>query len=80
MKTAISIPDELFEAAERMARELGLSRSAFYRLAVQKYMDRHRQQAITDALNAVYDEDPESSRLDPVLAAMQFASLEDEAW
>ena len=80
MKTAISIPDDLFAAAERLAHDLGLSRSALYRIAVQDYLERHRQQAITDALNAVYGNDPESSQLDPALAAAQSASLEPDEW
>jgi len=80
MKTAISIPDRLFEDAEVLARHLGISRSELYQRAVAAYLEREGQQAITDALNAVYGEDPEASRLDPVLEAMQFASLEDEEW
>ena len=80
MKMAISIPDDLFAAVERLARDLGLSRSALYRIAVQDFLERHRQQAATEALNAVYGDDPESSQLDPVLAAMQFASLGTDEW
>lgn len=39
MKTAISVPDELFERASTRARELGMSRSAFFAQAVQVYLD-----------------------------------------
>ena len=42
MKTAISIPDETFEAAETLAGRLGLSRSELYATAVAEYLARHR--------------------------------------
>jgi len=80
MKTAISIPDRLFESAEMLARQLGISRSELYQRAVAAYLEREGQQAITEALNAVYGDDPEASRLDPVFADMQFASIESEEW
>ncbi len=80
MKTAISIPNPLFEDAERLAKHLGISRSELYQRAMAAYLEREGQQAITDALNAVYGDDPEASRLDPIIAAMQFASLEPEEW
>ena len=80
MKTAISLPDHLFEDAEQLARHLGISRSELYQRAVAAYLEREGQQAITDALNAVYGDDPESSRLDPAWAAAQSASLEHEEW
>jgi hypothetical protein len=80
MKTAISIPDRLFEDAEQLAQLLGISRSELYQRAVAAYLEKEGQQAITDALNRVYGDDPESSLLDPVLEAMQFESLEEEDW
>lgn len=36
MKTAVSIPDPLFEAAERLARRRGLRRSQLYAEALQR--------------------------------------------
>jgi len=80
MKTAISIPDRLFADAEALASHLGISRSELYQLAVAAYLAREGQQAITDALNTVYGEDPEASRLDPAWLAAQSASLEHEEW
>jgi metal-responsive CopG/Arc/MetJ family transcriptional regulator len=80
MKTAISIPDHLFEDAEAMARHLGISRSELYQRAVASYLEHEGQQAITDALNAVYGEDPESSRLDPAWEAALSEVLEREEW
>ena len=78
MKTAISIPDPLFKAAERTSRRLGMSRSEFYSKAVDAYVKANRAKGITEALDAVYAD--EDSSLDPVLMAMQLTSLEREDW
>jgi len=79
MKTAISIPDDLFEAAERVAKRLGLSRSELYRIALAKYLELQDDKAITAELNRVYDL-KEKIRLDPVLDKLQQASLAREDW
>ena len=79
MKTAISIPDDVFEAGERTAAALGLSRSALYAKAVGEFVDRHDSGRVTALLDAVYAE--HDSALDPQVAAMQFLSLDaDEEW
>ena len=73
MKTAISIPDDIFEAAERTAAEMGLTRSALYARAVGEFVDRRDTGRVTERLDAVYAE--HDSALDPRLAAMQLLSL-----
>ncbi|HEY3356452.1 MAG TPA: hypothetical protein VGQ83_24590 [Polyangia bacterium] len=78
MKTAISIPDAVFEAAERTAKRLGMSRSQLYAEAVADYVKRHRALGVREALDAVYAVEP--SGLDRDLAAMQAASLPREDW
>jgi metal-responsive CopG/Arc/MetJ family transcriptional regulator len=78
MKTAISLPDEIFEAAELLARKLGLSRSELYARAVREYVERQRRDDVTARLDAVYAHDDEG--LDPVLARMQLGSLKREDW
>ena len=78
MKTAISIPDPLFDAAEDVADRLGMSRSQLYAEALAEYVAKHRDDQVTEALNQVYAK--YSSTLDPVLVAMQFASLPKEEW
>jgi len=78
MKTAISIPDEVFDAAEEVAAQLGFSRSELYAKAVAAFVKDHRHSKVTAALNAVYKDEP--SALDPGLARMQWASLVDEEW
>ena len=54
MKTAISIRDEVFEAAERTAKDLGMSRSELYTKAVGEFVARHAGDQLTERLNAVY--------------------------
>ena len=56
MKTAISIPDEIFKRAERLARRLGMSRSQLYAHAVDDYVKKRRPESITEAMNRVVDE------------------------
>jgi metal-responsive CopG/Arc/MetJ family transcriptional regulator len=78
MKTAISLPDPVFEEAEALARQLGLSRSELYTKALKAYLRKYNRDQILNQLNQVYSE--EYSELDPVLAKMQFMSLPNEDW
>jgi hypothetical protein len=78
MKTAISLPDPLFEAAEHFAHAQGWSRSELYVRALQAYLQAHRYHGITDALNHIYA--TESSALDPALLAAQANSLPIDEW
>lgn len=78
MKTAISIPDEVFEAADRAARKLGVSRSELYSKAVREYIERHRTDDVTAKLDEVYA--GSRSDLDPSLKLMQLHTLEREDW
>jgi metal-responsive CopG/Arc/MetJ family transcriptional regulator len=80
MKTAISLPDPLFEAAEQLARQLGKSRSQLYAEALRAYLERHRDEDITRRLNEIYDAEPELAELDPVLDALQLEVLRKEKW
>lgn len=56
MKTAISIPDDLFADAERLARELNKSRSRLYGDAMREYLARHSAESVTEALDRLCDE------------------------
>jgi len=53
MKTAISIPDDIFEQADALARETRQSRSQLYSRAVREYVARHSADSVTAALNTV---------------------------
>ncbi len=56
MKTAVSIPDELFRQADELASRLGKSRSEIYREALADYLARREPGAVTHALNVLADE------------------------
>ncbi len=56
MKTAISIPDDLFADAEELARRLKKSRSRLYGDAVREYVARHSAESVTEALDRICDE------------------------
>jgi metal-responsive CopG/Arc/MetJ family transcriptional regulator len=78
MKTAISIPDEVFHAAEEISRRLRMSRSELYSRAVAAFIASHRSTGVKEQLDAIYGE--EDSTLDPVLAHWQSLSLPREDW
>lgn len=56
MKTAISIPNELFGEAERLARRTGRSRSEVYSRALAEYVARHAPDRVTEAMDRALDE------------------------
>ncbi len=53
MKTAISLPDDIYRAAERQARRARKSRSQLYADALSEYLDRHAPEEVTTAMDAV---------------------------
>lgn len=78
MKTAISIPNATFDAAEHFASSTGMSRSELYTKAILEYLNKHKYLDITDALNKIYTET--DSGLDRELHSMQIKSLQKEEW
>ena len=78
MKTAISIPDTIFQQAEKAARQMKVSRSELYTKAIASFLERHHAQDITGKLNEVYAQ--ESLALAPEFAAAQTALLTTEDW
>lgn len=80
MKTAISIPDPIFESAEKLAKRLGISRSQLYSDAVDALIERYRYSGVTEQLDAVYKTNPEASRLEKDLEVLQSQSLTGEEW
>ena len=78
MKIAISVPDEVFEAGEHLARQLGVSRSQLYSNALATYLSARGAQEVTARLNAIFAAQP--ADLDPALNRAQLKTLADEAW
>ncbi len=56
MKTAVSIPDEIFEEAERLAKRLKQSRSEVYSRALAEYLARHAPDEVTEEMDRVLKE------------------------
>lgn len=80
MKTAISIPDALFQAADQLAARLGLSRSELYARAVADWVAQHQADTVTAQLDAVYGgPDAPASRLPRALARTQGRALRGAA-
>lgn len=78
MKTAISLPDEIFDDAERLARRLKKSRSAVFREAVAEYVARHEPEGITEELDRVAGS--LDTRLDAPAAAAARRLLRRSEW
>jgi len=55
MKTVISIPEEVFQSAESLAKRLGMSRSQLYTAAVNEYLNRRQDRQLTARLNSIYE-------------------------
>lgn len=56
MKTAVSIPDDVFEKVERLARRGKRSRSEVFSAALREYVARHSPDEVTEAINRVCDQ------------------------
>ena len=78
MKTAISIPDVVFRAADQAARRLRVSRSQLYTRAIEEFLEVYAPSNVIQRLDEVYGENP--SGLDPNLADLQARSLGDDSW
>ena len=82
MKTAVSIPDKLFAAAEREAKRRGVSRSKLVQTALEQLLKAKRDAGITARINRSLAEHPEPA--DPFMdrlakQAMARAEWPDEA-
>ncbi len=78
MKVAISLPNPVFEAAERLAKPRKVSRSQLYVAALSEYLQTHASDAVTRKLDEVYDAEP--SAIEPVLLRAQSRAVGREAW
>ena len=78
MKTAISLPDEVFRAAEQYARRVQKSRSQLYTEAISEYLTRHAPDEVTEAMNQVMDE--LEKPVDPFVTAAARRILDQSEW
>ena len=78
MKTAISIPDEVYQGAERLARRTKKSRSRLYGEALKEYLARHAPDEVTEAMNRACAEVGETKDL--FVSAVAHRILERSEW
>jgi|PersoiStandDraft_1058852.scaffolds.fasta_scaffold42127_4 metal-responsive CopG/Arc/MetJ family transcriptional regulator len=73
MKTAVSVPDRLFKAADRASKKLNVSRSELYAMALEEFLRTTSAMSVREKLDAIYGR--ASSALDPGLAELQAKAL-----
>jgi predicted transcriptional regulator len=78
MKTAVSVPDDIFESAERLARRERRSRSDVYSTALREYVARHSSDEITDALDRVVGD--VGKTIDPIVSQAARRILDNTEW
>jgi len=78
MKTAVSIPDDIFEKVDRFAHRAKRSRSEVFSAALREYMARHAPDEVTDAINRAVDEIGDQH--DDFVAAAARRILERTEW
>ena len=78
MKTAISIPDQIYKKVEQTARKMGISRSKFFSIAAQEFIHHYSEEDVTNRLNEIYRED--QAGLDKAIEEIQARSMNEEEW
>lgn len=78
MKTDVSIPNPIFEAAKQLAQKLDMSLSELYTVALTNYIATYQNEDVTEKLNEVYETEPSS--LEPELVNLQVTSMGNESW
>jgi metal-responsive CopG/Arc/MetJ family transcriptional regulator len=78
MKTAVSIPDDIFEGAERLAKRTKRSRSRVFSDALQEYLARHTPDRVTQAMNQALADVGETS--DAFASAAAGRALQRSEW
>lgn len=78
MKTAVSIPDDIFEKVERLARRAKRSRSEVFSAALREYVARHSPDEVTEAINRVCDQVGDQS--DEFVGAAARRILKNTEW
>ena len=80
MKTAISIPDEVFEQAERYAKKLGVSRSELFTRAMRGFLDEQRAQQVRASYDRAFGPDAGEDDGAKLRDAALRRSLADVEW
>ena len=78
MRTAVSLPDDLFEQAERLAKQRNVRRDELFAEALREYVARHNPGAVTDAINRALES--EALDVDPALRVAARGTFEQSEW
>jgi metal-responsive CopG/Arc/MetJ family transcriptional regulator len=78
MKTAVSIPDDIFDRVESLAKSMRVSRSRLFSIALGEYIARHSEEEVTGRMNAVLDEVGDET--DPFVDRAGANALERSVW
>jgi len=80
MKTAISIPDQLFNDAEVTAKQLGLARSQLYVKAIKEFIEHHNKDKITEKLNDIHTTQMNDNELSNIGVEQLRKATENDTW
>ncbi|EKO52431.1 MULTISPECIES: hypothetical protein [Leptospira] len=82
MKTAISIPDELFKTAEKTAKKLGIPRSQLFAKALEEFIQSHSKESVTEKLNKIYNRKSKElkSNITDLSVELLRKSLKNDSW
>jgi metal-responsive CopG/Arc/MetJ family transcriptional regulator len=81
MKTAISVPDEVFDQVETQTAELGISRSEFFTRAARQYLDKLEEASLTQQIDAAIDvAGADDSGSAAAAAGRAFLTAVDDEW
>ncbi|WP_036095664.1 ribbon-helix-helix domain-containing protein [Leptospira weilii] len=82
MKTAISIPDELFKTAEKIAKKLGIPRSQLFAKALEEFIQSHSKESVTEKLNKIYTSKSKETKNNITDLAVESLrkSLKNDSW
>jgi predicted transcriptional regulator len=80
MKTAVSVPDDVFRRADNLARKTGRSRSEIYSTALAEYLARHAPEEVTATLDRVLADLGEEAAPDDFVQASAIETLKNVEW
>lgn len=80
MKTAVSIPDVLFDKVERTAKKLGIPRSKLFAKALEEFISNHQKENITEKLDKVYSLLTDDSKSTEIGLEALRKSTQDDTW
>jgi metal-responsive CopG/Arc/MetJ family transcriptional regulator len=83
VKTAISIPQDLFDAINHLAEERHVSRSKLFMMAVEEFLENNKNRQLLAQINAAYSDtspDAEETQVQHLMKKKQARNIEQETW